>query len=60
MSGPALPPQLECRKCGIANPLVYFAPVVAHGYRGTCICFDCAARRGWLDLDGNLKSGIVL
>ena len=52
-------PQLECRKCGSLNPMVYFAPVVADR-AGTCICYDCAQARQWLDRDGNLKAGIAL
>ena len=52
-------PQIECRKCGSLNPMVYFAPVVADR-AGTCICYDCAQARQWLDRDGNLKAGIAL
>ncbi len=52
---------LTCRKCGSINPLVYLAPVVIPGnVTGTCICHACAAARGWLDHDGNLKTGISL
>ena len=57
MSRP-LPP-LTCRKCGSVNPTVYLAPAVLPGY-GTCICMECALKRGWLDADGNLKPGISL
>ncbi|MGN7869998.1 hypothetical protein [Paracoccus sp. 22332] len=59
MSGPTPLPALTCRKCGRSNPRVYLAPVVVEG-TGTCICMDCAAARGWLDRNGNLKSGIAL
>lgn len=52
---------LICRKCGSANPPVYLAPVLVPGdLAGTCICFNCANARGWLDRDGNLKPGIKL
>ena len=57
MSGPTPLPHLTCRKCGRSNPAVYLAPVVV---AGTCICLDCAAARGWLDIAGNLKPGVEL
>lgn len=54
-------PRLTCRKCGRINPIVCLAPVALAGDReGTCICLDCADARGWLDRDGNLKTGIEL
>lgn len=52
-------PQLTCRKCGVKNPLVYFAPVSVNG-KGTCICFNCAESRNWLDVNGNIKKGVTL
>lgn len=52
-------PQLICRKCAAANPVVYLAPVTIEG-AGTCICLPCARKNGWLDRDGNLKEGIEL
>lgn len=52
-------PPMSCRKCGRINPTVYLAPVVAPG-SGTCICIDCAQKRGWLDANGDLKPGITL
>lgn len=52
-------PAMTCRKCGKADPLSYFAPVVVDG-TGTCICFDCAEARHWLDRDGNLRPGVEL
>ena len=52
-------PALTCRKCGTANPLVYFAPVVV-SESGTCICFNCAKARNWLDPDGNLRADVHL
>lgn len=55
---PALP-QLVCRKCSAENPAVYLAPVTADG-KGTCICFDCAKARNWLDQNGDLRPGIEL
>ena len=59
MSGPTPLSHLTCRKCGRSNPAVYLAPVVVAG-TGTCICLDCAAARGWLDIAGNLKPGVEL
>jgi hypothetical protein len=52
-------PRLTCRKCAAHNPLVYFAPVTFDG-AGTCICFDCAQARNWLDADGDLRPGVEL
>ena len=52
-------PQLTCRKCSAQNPVVYFAPVTVDG-KGTCICFDCAKARNWLDQNGDLLPGIEL
>lgn len=52
-------PQMECRKCGAANPLVYLAPVVIDTV-GSCICMDCAQARGWLDRDGALRPDVTL
>jgi len=56
---PSVLPVFECRKCGAANPMVYFAPVVIDAV-GTCICFDCAESRLWLDRNGDLRHGIEL
>ena len=52
-------PDLNCRKCGTANPQVYFAPVVV-SESGTCICFNCAKARNWLDPHGNLRPDVQL
>lgn len=52
-------PQLTCRKCSADNPAVYFAPVTMDG-KGTCVCFDCAKARHWLDQNGDLRPGIEL
>lgn len=52
-------PRLTCRKCGRSNPPIYLAPVTLEG-TGTCICFTCADARGWLDANGNLKTGVTL
>ena len=52
-------PALTCRKCGTANPQVYFAPVVV-SESGTCICLNCAKARNWLDPDGNLRPDVQL
>jgi hypothetical protein len=52
--------QMTCRKCEAANPIVYFAPVSVAPFPATCICFDCVKARGWLDIDGNLRAGVVL
>lgn len=52
-------PSLTCRKCGRSNPPVYLAPVTLEG-AGTCICFNCAEARGWLDAAGNLKPEVSL
>lgn len=52
---------MECRKCGTLNPVVYLAPVaVAADLAGTCICLPCARARDWLDADDNLRPGIEL
>jgi len=51
--------KMVCRKCDAVNPVVYFAPVSLSGY-STCICFDCADARQWLDKDGNLREGVEL
>jgi len=59
VSGPTPLPRLSCRKCGRANPSVYFASVVIEGI-GSCICMGCAEARGWLDRSGNLKPGVTL
>lgn len=57
-------PQLECRKCGVKNPVSYFASVAYMNkqgvYEGTCFCHACAEKRNILDNDGNLKKGIEL
>lgn len=49
---------MNCRKCGVLNPLIFFAPISVAPY--SCICMNCARQRGWLDNDGNLKEGIKL
>lgn len=49
---------ITCRKCDAKNPLVFFAPINVAPY--SCVCFDCAKARQWLDVDGNLKEGIEL
>lgn len=59
MSGRLTLPRLVCRKCGRTNPPVYFAPVTREG-EGSCICFDCADARQWLDRDGTLRPDIEL
>jgi hypothetical protein len=48
----------HCRKCNTANPMVFFAPINVAPY--SCICFDCAKSRNWLDQDGNLAKGVEL
>jgi hypothetical protein len=48
----------NCRKCGAVNPLVFFAPINVEPY--SCICFDCAKARGWINQDGNIKDGVEL
>ena len=48
----------HCRKCNTANPMVFFAPVNVAPY--SCICFDCAKSRNWLDQDGNIAKGVEL
>ena len=48
----------HCRKCNTANPMAFFAPVNVAPY--SCICFDCAKSRNWLDQDGNLAKGVEL
>lgn len=53
-------PQMNCRKCDALNPMVYFAPVSVAPNPATCICFECASARQWLDRDGNLKEGVTL
>lgn len=53
--GPALP-DLTCRKCETRNPWVYFGPVSIDGV-GSCVCYDCADSRGWLNADGTIKKG---
>lgn len=61
MSGPLPLATLTCRKCGRVNPMAYLALIILPGDdAGTCICFNCAEARGWLDRDGNLKPGITL
>ena len=49
---------MNCRKCDTKNPMVFFAPVSVAPY--SCICFDCAKSRQWLDADGNLRKGVSL
>lgn len=51
---------MTCRKCDAVNPAVFFAPVNVAPIPATCICFDCIAKRGWLDSDGNLKKDVQL
>lgn len=57
-TAPAMP-ELTCRKCDAVNPLVYFAPVTIEA-KGTCVCFDCAKARQWLDANGDLRPDIQL
>ena len=57
--GPLRLPSVDCRSCKRKNPIVYFAPVTLDG-SGTCLCFECVKARGWIDRNGNLKSGIEL
>lgn len=51
---------MKCRKCEVENPIVYFAPVNVAPTPATCICFDCANARQWLDSEGNLKRDVQL
>lgn len=51
-------PDQHCRKCNRKNPWVFFAPISVEPY--SCICFDCAEARDWLDADGNIAKGIEL
>ena len=51
---------MTCRKCDAVNPMVYFAPVSVAPTPATCICFNCAQARQWLDSDGNLRDGVEL
>lgn len=61
MSGPTPFPRMTCRKCPAVNPTVYFAPVMTPDNEdGSCICFNCASGRRWLDQDGNLKPEVSL
>lgn len=48
-----------CRKYAAKNPLTYLAPVTVDS-RESCICFERAEARNWLDGDGNLRPGIEL
>jgi len=49
-----------CRKCGVVNPVTFFAPVEC-GTDCTCICYECANKRGWIDnRTGNLRSDVTL
>lgn len=52
-------PELTCRKCEKRNPMVYFAPVSIAG-KGTCVCFECAKSKGWINSHGDIKTGITL
>jgi hypothetical protein len=52
--------KMTCRKCGVVNPMVSYAPVIAGTVEGTCICFNCVKARNWLDVNGDLKSNINL
>lgn len=57
-------PQLDCRKCEVKNPIVYYAPVALPNnegvHEGTCICYNCADERNWIDDMGKVKEGIEL
>ena len=52
-------PRMTCRKCQKVNPWVYYEPVVIPGdTAGTCICFDCAVSRQWVDpQSGKIRPG---
>ena len=53
-------PTMTCRKCDAVNPMVYFAPVNVAPTPATCICFDCANARQWLDSEGNVRKDVNL
>lgn len=52
--------KITCRKCATVNPMVYLAVVVINDTESTCVCFDCANAKGFLDRDGNIKEGYEL
>ena len=52
--------QMTCRKCETVNPVVFFAPVNVAPFPATCICFDCAKARQWVDQNGDLKKDVTL
>lgn len=51
--------RMECRYCGTENPFVYFGPCNGLWER-TCVCFDCAKDKRWLDADGDLRPDVTL
>lgn len=51
----------KCRKCGVKNPAVYWAPLYCNDSLTTCVCEQCVVDRNWIDRrTGALREGVSL
>ena len=57
-------PNMHCKHCNEINPFSFFAPCIidpnGKPEDNICICSKCVEEKGWLNVDGDLRSDIFL